>query len=489
MQKIIDKFFKTEKYNFVIIASLLFYLSLFFSLNNKILLVIFIIFIFIFYKRFKSWPLTLFILYILFLPFQKGKGIELVLIPNWILNYWGLNINSPYSFTSSITFSDISFAGIFLLLLVSEIKNKTKKIFSKIDLIYLLLFGFLIFNFIPIIGSYYPFVSLVAYLKILRYVAICFLMPLLFKDKKIKSYIPILFSSSVLFQGFWATIQFALKRPLGLAIEPINYFFSPYGFSASEQNTFFRSTGTFDHPNTLGVFLVILLIFLIIKLPNLLKITKNKLFIISTFVFGILGLIFSASRASWVVFTIVFLIIIFYFYKANILKKYIHLIPKKSIFTLTALLAAFFPIIILPRLNQLYITFFTKDQGLYYRYYLLEKAWNLSLKYPLGIGLGTFPAYLLRTFGFTAWPTPVHNIFLEISVESGFISLLFFILIIITLVKKYLKKIHKIKSNVFSLETGAIFAIFAFLLLAQFYPFYLSGRIIEYFWLFIGIII
>jgi O-antigen ligase len=296
-------------------------------------------------------------------------------------------------------------------------------------------------------------------------------------------------ATSLIFQGMWASLQFVLRRPLGKSIEPFGTMFSAYGYVAAEQTNFFRSHGTWDHPNTLGVFSTIFLIFLIVQMINPKLSRQRKRIFLVAFILGVLGLFFSGSRASWVVFSLM-LFGTFVFFKKGKFKKrivFIYLSSKwfKSLFLICLILG---PLLILPRLGQFYFTLLEKG-GVYYRSYLLEKAWYLSQEAPLGIGLATFPAVLIKRFGFFTWPAPVHNLFLEILVEAGVFSLTFFLLFLIFTYKEFFLKLPSLKQSKFFLRVGAFFASLSFLLTAQFYPFFFSSKVFEYFWFFLGMML
>lgn len=486
MLKVIKKVFNLNNTNFLIITSLIFYASLYFSINNKTLLLIFAIFAYIYYKRFKKLSVTFFILYLLFLPFEKGKAIEIPLIPTWQLNYWRIKTTESYNYIQSITFSDIAFFFLFLRELFTK-KIDFKRHFIHIE--HILLIFFLSCCFISVLFSEYIFVSFLAFLKIIKLVAVFFLFQKYFSKKIIQKITPILLASSLLFQGVWSSLQYLSKRSLGRAIEPVGKLFSAYGFTDSETSTFFRSNGTLDHPNTLGVFTVLLIVFLLIQIPLLFKNKRIRLFSILAIFFGLLGLIFSGSRASWAVFLLSLLSISIYLYKNQLLKIYLRIVPKKLVQLFILIIIILFPIFVLPRLNLFYITLFKQNEGFFYRYYLLDKSWILAINKPLGIGLGTFPAVLINSFGFFTWPAPVHNLFLEILVEAGIGSLYFFILFLVLLVWRFINDKNKSPRISFYIKSGAIFAILSFILLSQFYPFFLSGKLFEYFWFFASIII
>lgn len=474
------KFFSLNDEYFVLFVSLLFYLSLYFSLNNKTLLGLFFIFLLIFYWRFKGLASALFLLYFLFLPFGKGKSFEFTLISGYLLG-----TENSYNFGFNITFADLAFLGLFALIITRKFGNcqSGRLNLQKHDIF---LFLFLVFTSFSIFFSQFQPVSLLALLRLLRMVGIYFIARI-FLPRFPVNFVPLVLSTALIFQGAWASFQFVLQRPLGRAIEVIDQPFSAYGYLASEENTFFRAQGIFEHPNTLAAFLVVLLSFLLIQIFDPSKDAKTRnVFLVSSLV-GLLGLLFSASRASWVVLLVMTVL------GALFLRRQRKLIPpffgKKWVISILLSLIVFAPFLILPRLSHLYLAL-EEYGGVYYRTYLLEKAWFLSQESPFGIGLATFPAVLVERFGFFTWPAPVHNLLLQILSEAGIFSLLFFLLFLIFTYKRFLLGLKNYRNqSTFFLKTGAFFASLGFFGVAQFYPFFGYSIVFEYFWLFLGIML
>lgn len=464
-----------------IIYICVFYLSLYFIQNNRQLLLLFLIVASILSIRFKKWLATATILYIFFLPFFKGKTFVFDMIPAWVLGR-----NASYSFGFTITFSDLAFTGIAIALLVKKVnqyKHMTAQQLPKIDI---LLFLFIACTLVSIFFSQYQIVSFLAFIKLFRTVITYFVAKTFFHDKSLKRVIPIIISISLLFEGFWASAQFILQRPLGRSIEQIKSVFT-YGQTAQEDLSLFRAQGTFDHPNTLGIFSVILLAFLGILLcdPDVDKRVK-KVYELSIFL-GFCALIFSYSRANWFTFMVIFILEIF-FVKAQA-RLHLPTISKWRVITGIITLCVFTSMFVIPRLGH-FNDAFSGGAGANYRIGMIQKSWFLSLAYPLGIGLATFPAHLVDTFDYSFWPAPVHNIFFEILVETGILSLIFFLIFLVLTYKKFSNTVtNKKNSGGYSIKIGSMFATLAFLLSANFYPFLWSSGVFEYFWLFLGIMI
>ena len=476
------KILKDDRY-FVFWFSLLFYFLLYFNLNNKTLLGFFFLFLFLFYKRFKDLPTSLLILYFLFLPIVKGKTFYFTLIPARLINS-----QIPYVYGFTVTFADLALLGLFVWLIKNEIDagwRVNKLSLGKGDFF---LFVFLSFVFVSLFYSGFKTVSFLAFLKLTRFTAAYFLIRRFLLRLKIRKLVPLSLAALLVFQGIWAGLQFTFQRPLGRSIEPFGDPLYTYGHTASEESSFFRAQGTLDHPNTLGSFLVMFLAFILLQFFASRKKEERKVFLAS-FLLGLTGLIFSASRASWVAFLLIGLLVAFFLKKHRAMLTTTFFLPKKWLAVTFLLLIIFLPFLVLPRLSHLYLTLAEKG-GVFYRTYLLEKAWLLALSSPLGIGLATFPAVLIQKFGFFTWPAPVHNLFLEILSETGIFSLFFFLFFLIFTYRRFFISLGFLKSKPeFFLKTGAFFASLGFLVTAQFYPFFWASGIFEFFWLFLGIMI
>lgn len=474
------KILSSKDEHFVLSVSVVFYILSFFNLNNKTLLGLFAVFIFIFWRRLKDLSIALFIVYLLFLPFGKGKTFDFVLIPAWALGG-----NSPFTFGFSITFADLAALGLMALIIKREILGrwKTHLNFVRLDFF---IFAFLLSVFTSIFFSHFQIVSFLDFLKLLRIVAIYYVVQIVFQEKSGVKFIPLVLAATLSFQGVWTSLQFIFQGPLRRSVEFIDEGLSQHGYLAREESSFFRAQGTFEHPNTLAAFLVILLSFFLIQILNPKVDLKIKKIWMASFIIGLLGLMFSGSRASWAVFSFMAILGIGFLRRR---KKFCPL-PMVKRWALAILLAllALFPFIILPRIFHFYSTF-SEQGGVYYRTYLLEKAWFVAQDAPLGIGLATFPQVLVEKFGFFAIPTPAHNLFLEILSETGIFSLLFFCLFLIFAYKRFFVNLRNMDNVTFFFKSGTLLATLGFLGVAQFYPFFASSTVFEYFWLFLGMML
>lgn len=468
---------------FVFLFSTLFYLLLYFNINNKTLLGLFIIYLWFFWKRFSDLSLAFFALYLLFLPIAKGKTLELTLIPSWMLGS-----SKPFLYSFTFTFSDLAVLGCFIIVLRKVLWLPIKRVITGLKRQDIFLVGFLVSVLASVFVSSQPLISWLAFLKIIRMTLVYFIAGRLVREGKFRKLVISILIASLLFEGAWSSLQFISGGPLGKSVESLSSQFSTYGYLASEEKTFFRSQGTVEHPNTLGVLLTVLLMssfsLLYFGAPasNNQSLLKTKILPISI-LFGLLGLIFSGSRASWAIAIVVLVGIVTFSYVRNNKGK-LNFLPRSYWLILGLCIAIALPMVIIPRLFHFYQTSALYG-GLHYRFYLLEKAWILAQSSPLGVGIGTFPIALVKNFGFFTWPAPVHNLFGEILSETGIFGLVTFALFLIFSYQDFWKRFISYPKEKYAFKIGAFSAVSAFLLLAQFYPFLWTSTIFDYFWLFL----
>lgn len=468
-----------NKKNFLFFFLPIFYFLLFFNLNNKTLLLILLISVLILFKKFKNLKLTLWLLYLLILPFEKGKGFSFNLLP-FYMTYQKL----PYNFWFTVTFADLLFFFLVYLLIRKEIVSRWRTKSLKVKKKELFLLFFLLISFLTIYFSQFRFVSFLAFIRLMRMIFAYFMIQKILTDRNLIRPTVLALASSLIFQGGWAVLQFLRQGPLGKDLEHLGEFFSPFGHLTVEEPVIFRASGTFVHPNALASFIGILLSFVFVFLFNRnLKISEKR-FLGLAFLSGGLGLLFTASRAAWVIIFLILILTIVYLYQKNKLKSFAYLKNWFLRFLLVGIV--FLPFLILPRMVSLYQSF-EKYGGAYYRVDLIKKAALLSLRYPLGIGLEVFPAVMVYEFGkYFSYPAPVHNLFLQVLVALGIPGLMFFLIFLLLSYKQFFLNIKKEK--LFFLKTAAFFATLAFLGLGSFYPLFLRTNISEYFWLFLGIL-
>jgi len=177
-----------------------------------------------------------------------------------------------------------------------------------------------------------------------------------------------------------------------------------------------RPYAIFPHPNTLAGFL---LISLILVFPFL-----KRFFRWFTFSLAMLAIILSFSRSVWLVlFLLLFILIVFLKNKKL----------KISFFSLNSL---FFTVFLFFGYR------FSTSEAFWQRLQLMQSAFLMGKTFPLsGIGLNNFIVYLPEFWplvGFTYYFQPVHNIYLLVLAELGFLGFFLFLWFLFLVLKKIL---------------------------------------------------
>ncbi len=360
----------------------------------------------------------LFYLLILLLPTQLGKHFW----PNWSF-VQGIRIDylSP-----TIYFTDLLIFAILATWLIDnfktkkipfEIKNENTK--SLIFLAFILLF--------LLINVFFAQNREVAFYKLIKIFEFGLLGFYIAKDKISLSAVGTLLSIGIIYSSIIAILQFIKQGSLG----GLFWFMGERTFNAGtlgiaqailDGRLTLRSYATFSHPNVLGGFLAIILPFLIWVRPR---------FRLLPFFLGIIALLFTFSRLSWLAFGITLVFYGVWFLKSN--QKKI----QKHRFLLAVLLISFTVIL---SFNTRTIQILTKiePESIIIRQDLNDVAIEMIRKFPIfGVGLGNFLVMLPEFYpgrGQTHFFQPAHNIYLLITAETGLIGLgVVFLLIYATL--------------------------------------------------------
>jgi len=181
-----------------------------------------------------------------------------------------------------------------------------------------------------------------------------------------------------------------------------------------------RSYATFSHPNALAGFL---LVALILTAPFL---KRAKLWGLAYGFLASLAIIFSFSRSVW------FIALLFFF--ILIIKK----IKRALIFSLSSLffVLCFWLLAISSR--------FSTDEAFFQRAQLMKSSFLMIKNFPLsGVGLNNFIVHLPNYWsltGFTYWLQPVHNLYLLLIAEIGWLGFLIFLWFLVLSYRRILLK-------------------------------------------------
>lgn len=280
--------------------------------------------------------------------------------------------------------------------------------------------------------------------------------------------ISIILISLMIFQTILGGIQFLFQQPIGQIAEQI-ITNNPYGLVTREDTNLFRVSGTFAHPNFLASFILV-------SYPFLLLFPSVNIYLNIFKVLAFIILIFTYSRAAWVVAALIGVLLLF--------TKQIKIkIPKEVplyYYLILIILTAIF-IYLTPYLNARLNSFpyaFEEGGSMDVRFKLLEEGISLVTQYPVtGVGLNRSREEYISspvTDYFEKYPpvrfTGIHNTPLEIASEVGIPGIFFLIMFLFYVFKNYLKnkKIY--------LKNAAFFGLLGLIGISMFNPFFHTSQ-------------
>lgn len=446
---------------------------------NRVYLIILTLLVIGLYKISGNFLDALWLSFLAALPFGRGRFFEYVVIPqaDWVRN-WDL------SFNATILFSDILLVLLIYVLLSRYKKYRNKYPTQQHDLrIYLFLLIFIVVAAISVYYSRFLWTSAYFYVQVCKLVLIFIVSKIIFVNKIMVKKTTQVLGLFVLLSALFVIGQYINRGPIGLSIEGST---SLYGWFARENPDFYRPGGFSSDPNIVAT---LLSTFFPIFLINTL--VSNKLWTRASWVgIGviILALLFTGSRAAWVVTAAIAIFGVWHVRKKK--RIYIPALLRKYWLILVAIFLILSGSVISSRLMTL-VDVFQKEGGGTYR---LEHI-KVSLKYlrlePFGVGPGLFPFAMAEDFpmdesGFR--PTLAHNIFAQIGAEVGFVGLISFIVVLYLLMRSKLRSIIRGK-QVFmknSFDFSILLAFLSFSLLMMVFPWFLHPRLSSFFWILAG---
>jgi O-antigen ligase len=451
-----------------------FYCALVFVSNNKHMGALIVITTGLLAYKTKNAMIALYLTALLCLPFTKGKGFQFEL-----LSAAQTKFHIPYTFDF-----DVTFWGVCLLLFAYvTIRNRRSILLVHITHADIYVVLFLLACIPSTLFASYPHIAVLGFLE-LSHVVLLYLATRLMLPKIHINLTFIILAIQLSFEGIIATLQFMLRRPLGLSIESsggqllqsdsIEYAFEQVGF--------FRARGTFDHSNTLGTFassLVPIFIMLLLYKKNS---PPERIIYSTSAALGTAGIIVSGSRTSIAIF-LLFLCTLFFIRK----KQNKPFFPWGPTTLRVALLMGTFACvtIIIPRMAQLASTL-QDGGGLTYRITLLELASAIAQNNFFGVGLGLFPKEVFTNIGtFTSYPAQPHNLLAQIASEGGVLACVFFLLF---LIQKFAGAWPVVKKGRNARALAIITSMVILLTLSQVYPFLLRSSIFPYVLLLLAIL-
>lgn len=459
--------------------SLLFSSTLFIVPSNKIFLLVSFLFVAALYVILDNFTLAVLYAYIYLLLFQNGKGIDFLVVPG---EYVYRHI--PFVMTVNFTVSGALSALLLYVYIRNRKKTKKEQGSPRVDVSDILFGVFVIANIAACIISNIPWLSFLLMLQMCGYIFIFyFIQHQHLKEWVTKIIVPLTASLCIL-EGLWSGLQYINKGRLGYLNPTRGYSFT---HAAGEDVSFFRMQGTFSHPNFLGFFMAFTVPVLLYYSVSRYTSRFRKIISAISCTAGVLALILSGSRASWLFFALGVILM----FRTSVVRTSLQITPfiKRLYLTCIIIFAVTVPIIIIPRINQLAITL-NPTGGAKFRLDLLAKSLIISLQNPFGVGLGMFPQILLEEIGgFTSAPTQPHNLIAQVLVASGFVGVIsFFTFLYLKITMRYRKKTKESKITA-GMHMIGIISLGIFLCLSMLYPVLTEQQIFGWLWILLSIVV
>lgn len=436
--------------NYFFLGLVIFYLLSIFSPNKLIYFSAYFVSTLFFYLSTKNLRISL--LYSLILSLFSDFGLAKSL---FIMQPEELNLGSGWSISPMAVF--------IIALLPFSFKNELKRI-RTVD------FFVLIFFLLSFISLFiFPYTNVLYGIISLGEVTLAYFIFRIHLAKEDLSSITKILISLILFQTILAGVQFLLQRPVGQVAESI-ITNNPYGLATIEDTNLFRLSGTFAHPNYLASFLLITIPFLFLY--------KTKNFTLNFLkLFPVLILFFTYSRASWIIFIIIAILM---FAKSILSFNKIYFSKQQIVIFLGVILLSFTLLspYISKRLQSFSLAF--EQRGSFdVRLSTYQEALSIIQQYPLfGVGLyRSIEQYaynpITDTFGNikASRALGIHNTFLEIAAETGIPGLILFTLFLVFVFKHYFHL--KSKSN---FQKAAFYGLISLIGMSMFNPFFHSSQ-------------
>jgi len=399
------------------------------NLLLTICLVITLILIYFGYQTFLL--IGAFVLFILILIFKisiKQTLLALILIRP------SLDILGDYGF------GIVNLAGILALLsiLISLIViYRNKKDIKHIPLTIPIL-TFILINFVLVFNNFNLIAGITEFIRILSFFLMYFSVFLIIKSKQdIQSIIRTIIFSSII-PSFYAVFEWGFG--LGIYTNP--------GFDN-------RIAGTFGHPNVFGYFLLIVIALIMYVLLEY-KLNKYDRFVIIFYniMLSIL-LILTYTRGAWIGLFILLLGIGFVKMPKMSTLLGLILVPLGSLFLFIydwlqkSILVGYPAINKIPIVNRI-TGLFDGDpsDSILWRRQMWDDMISKGMDSPIiGYGTGSVTLITEQVRGLKLGALEIHNDYIKVFVESGFVGLIFYILMIVSIISFLIYNFRKTKNN------------------------------------------
>lgn len=453
-----------NSYFFTLTASF-YFLLWFINPSNKLIALAFLGLIPLYYYRLRDFRLSVLLTYLTSLIIFTGKKYEIQLIPSGLYpKVW-----YPQGYLLSFVVTPaLILASVMGIILFRDFVTGNLRVpkFKLYDLALLVYFLWLVIS--DIFGSGRPEISVlfsVAYLSFF----IFFIYLRSYARIKI-GFITILvsiFSALIFFESIVSVQQFIESSPLYKNLES-QVSIEEFGTAPDEPQFRFRPVGTFEHANTLGMWMSFWLSVIFVYFYK--KGTRSLVLILSL---GFVSLVLTLSRSAWLGVMVSFLFSCYVLEKAKKIKppQVINKYLLRFILGFVVLTVFF----IFPRAEKSFNT--SNEGGGYFRYLQIRETLPIIFKNPL-FGVGTGRSVLeglnFNPQGLYSWaPLAIHNWYLLLLAEHGIPGLLFFIVFLLLALRENLDLIWKEKmiTDMQVIRLGFVAGTLSLIIVGLFQPF------------------
>lgn len=349
---------------------------------------------------------------------------------------------------------------------------------------------FLIFVLISTIFAYDTNASLVWFLKLIFGLSVYFVFSRLnldFADLKVILYS---FLATVVLNVGLAGLQFVHGGLVGAPFEGFRPIL-PIQTLYAEQGQYFRAVGFLSQPNRLSAYLAILL-------PAVLVFGFLRNFWQSLICYvAVGGAIFVSFLAlsRWGVVTNLFALFMALILVGYLIKPYRRVIFSRVKIYALATLICLAGLFVNQTISARFLQFSSQDRSLAARFGLVDQALFVISNYPiLGIGGGNFPLFFINYDATESsqsqrFPAPVHNFYLLLTSEIGFLGLFSFSAAMVAFVHFFFVKFKKIDRTRKLLALGFFGGVLTFLFGGMWTLNYFDNRHGLLFWLLLGLLV